>query len=357
MFRIVMTVLMSVSAVFSAAAEVIWLEKDYDFGLMKEIAGPQTGSVRFVNTGPETVVITGARPSCGCTGVEYTEDPIAPGDTVKFSFTYNPIGRPGRFNKSIRVYIGDFDTFKINIRGNVLGTPESLSSLYPVEVGPMRLSETILGAGDVNYGATRHFFVNAYNQTTDTIRPRWQCDNPALSVSASAEELAPGDLLTISLYFNSRDVKELGPLSIPVTVFADQAPDSPSAVLEFNANVTPDFSRLTPEEVDNGPRCYVAPPMLDLGNLTAGAKSPQPIRFTLTNEGKAPLRIMRVYSKSDAIRLTRRPSSLKPGKSADSEGSVNLQALPAGPFRLEIEILTDDPLHPVRTLTVVGIKE
>lgn len=78
-------------------------------------------------------MITGARPSCGCTGVAYPDDPIAPGDTVKFSFTYNPLGRPGRFEKSIRVYIGDFDTATIRIRGNVLGTPESLSTLYPVE--------------------------------------------------------------------------------------------------------------------------------------------------------------------------------------------------------------------------------
>lgn len=93
----------------------------------------KTGSVRLVNTGSEEAVITGARPSCGCTGVAYPDDPIAPGDTVRFSFTYNPLGRPGRFEKSIRVYIGDFDIATIRIRGNVLGTPESLSTLYPVE--------------------------------------------------------------------------------------------------------------------------------------------------------------------------------------------------------------------------------
>ena len=63
-----------------ARGEIVWLEKEYDFGLMKEEAGPKTGSVRLVNTGPEEAVITGARPSCGCTGVAYPDDPIAPGD-------------------------------------------------------------------------------------------------------------------------------------------------------------------------------------------------------------------------------------------------------------------------------------
>lgn len=36
-----------------ARGEIVWLEKEYDFGLMKEEAGPKTGSVRLVNTGPK----------------------------------------------------------------------------------------------------------------------------------------------------------------------------------------------------------------------------------------------------------------------------------------------------------------
>lgn len=341
---------------FSMNAEVKWLEKEYDFGLMKEVAGPQTGSVRLVNTGPEDIVITGARPSCGCTGVAYSEAPIAPGDTASFSFTYNPVGRPGRFEKSIRVYVGDFDTYKIVIRGNVLGTPESLATLYPIEVGPLRLTESILHAGDVNYGSTRHFFVNGYNQTTDTIRPYWNCDNPALSVSASAEELAPGDLMTFSFYFNSRDLEEVGPVDIPVTIFADSSADAEKKVVDFSANVTPDFSRLTPEEVDNGPRCYLAPPLIDLGEITANVKNPVPLHFAIRNDGKAQMRIMRIYSQSEAVRITRRPSTLKPGKSDEVEGSLNIHALPAGPFNIKVEVMTDDPLHPVRSLSVAGIK-
>lgn len=355
LFRPAALVVIALSSPCLMRGEVKWLEKEYDFGLMKEQAGPQTGFVRMVNTGPEEVVITGARPSCGCTGVQYSEEPIAPSDTVKISFTYNPEGRPGRFRKTIRVYVGDFDTYMITIVGNVLGTPESLSVLYPFEAGPLRLSETAMNAGDVNYGSTRHFFVNGYNQTTRTIRPRWECPDPALSVTASAEELAPGDLMTFSFYFNTRDTNEVGPVRIPVKIFADSTSDDYAEVI-FTANITPDFSRLTPEEVDNGPRCYLAPPLIDLGEIGEGVKNPVPLRFSVRNDGKSPLRVMRVYSQSEAIRISRRPSNLKPGKSAEVEGSINLQAIPAGPFNIKIYVLTDDPLHPVRTLSVAGIK-
>lgn len=340
-----------------AKGEVVWLEKDYDFGLMKEEAGPKTGSVRLVNTGREEVIITGARPSCGCTGVAYPEDPIAPGDTVNFSFTYNPIGRPGKFEKTIRVYIGDYDMATIRIRGNVLGTPESLTSLYPIEAGPLRLSANRMPAGDVTYGATRHFFLNGYNQTPDTIYPTWKCDDPALSVSASSDAVGPGDIVTFSFYLNSREKTEMGPVEIPVEIISDNTPDSQKTEVFFTANITPDFSRMSPEEVADAPRCYVSPDRLDLGELDSNRQNEVKFKFVIRNEGKSPMRIMRIFSHDTKVRMNRWPASLKPYKSGTAEGTLNLSGLTSGPFNIKIEVLTDDPLHPVRTVSLVGIGE
>ncbi len=350
-------IFMGIVLCMNGNAEIIWLEKEYDFGLIKEEAGPQTGSVRLVNTGPEEIAITGARPSCGCTGVAYPEDPIAPGDTVNFSFTYNPIGRPGRFNKTIRVYVGDSDMFTIRIFGNVLGTPESLSSMYPIEAGPLRLSNRDIPAGEVTYGSTRHFFINGYNQTSDTIRPHWICDNPALSVSSSEAAVAPGDIVTFSFYFNSRDEEEMGPLTIPVTMYADGNADSPETIINFIANVTPDFSNLTPDEVNKAPRCYLAPERLDLGELPESTKNPIKFRFMIKNEGDNDLQVIRIFSRSDAIKISRRPATLKSGKSAEVEGSLNPNKIAQGAFNIKIEVLTNDPLHPTRIIHITGIRE
>ena len=235
---LLITLFLTLLLSFGGRSEIVWLEKEYDFGLMKEEAGPKTGSVRLVNTGPDEIAITGARPSCGCTGVDYPEDPIAPGDTVKFSFTYNPLGRPGRFEKSIRVYIGDFDMATLRIRGNVLGTPESLSTLYPVEAGPLRLSSGLLDGGEVDLGSTRHLFLNGYNQTGDTIRPVWKCEDPSLSIMSSSEEVGPGDIVSFSFYFNSRERKMPGIVRIPVTIFSDNKEGAESAEVIFTVTVT-----------------------------------------------------------------------------------------------------------------------
>lgn len=339
---------------FPVSAEVVWLEKNYDFGLIKEEAGPQTGHVRLYNSGPEEIVITGARPSCGCTGVAYPEDPIAPGDTVNFSFTYNPIGRPGKFDKSIRVYIGDYDMATIKIRGNVLGTPESLTSMYPVEVGPLRLSASIMDAGDVTYGSARHFFLNGYNQTPDTIYPSWECADKGMSISSSAEAVGPGDIITLSFYFNSREHPEMGPLDIPVTIKADNTPGAPQTQVSFLTKVTPDFSRMTPEQVKDAPQCYLAPPMIDLGEIQKADKRVK-LKFEIRNDGKTEMRVIRIFSTNKAVKITRYPTSVKPAKTGTAEGQLDLTQLPAGPFNIKVEVLTNDPLHPSRTLSIAGI--
>lgn len=351
--------LMAVASLFAPVAnsEVRWLEKSYDFGLMKEEGGPKSGSVRFVNTGPDEVVITGARPSCGCTGVKYSDEPVAVGDTATVSFTYNPLGRPGRFDKSIRVYVGEYDTYTIKIRGTVLGTPESLSTLYPIDGGALRLSAANLQAGDMNYGDTRHFFINGYNQTADTIRPHWVCNDPALSITSSSPAVGPGDIVTFSFYFNSRLHPEMGHIETPVTIFSDTAPEAGKTSVSFSADINPDFSQMTPQEVKEAPRCYVAPPSVDLGELPPSAKKTLKFKFAIRNDGHSVMHVSRVYSRSEAVKITRLPATVKPGKSAEIEGSFDSSLLPAGAFNITIDILTDDPLHPVRSVSLIGIQE
>lgn len=342
-------------ASFSAGAQIVWLEKDYDFGLMKEAAGPATGSARLVNRGSQPVSITGARPSCGCTSVEYSEEPIAPGDTAVISFTYDPEGRPGKFEKSIRVYIGENDSYRIGIKGNVLGTPESLDQFYPFECGPLRLTQTTVNGGEVTHGSSRNYFVNLYNQSMDSVAPRWRNDNRCLKIGLSEKCLGPGDLATLSIYLNSSQVNEIGDLELPVTVYAGEGADSPSVDVIVKVKVTPDFSKMTPEEVDNGPRCYLIPEKIDLG-IVGGDKTKE-ISLDIQNQGKTKMNVLRIMPKSRALTIKRKPTVIKPGKKEEANLAIDLSRLPEGAFNVKAEVVTDDPLHPIRVLSIVGIKE
>ena len=139
----------------------------------------------------------------------------------------------------------------IRIRGNVLGTPESLSTLYPVEAGPLRLSEKRMAAGEVTYGKTRHFFLTATTrhsrhdpsllglrrsvaQRVVIIRSRWSGRHRD---SQFLFQLTP----------ENRD----GTLGNPGANHFRQQTGAPETEVLFTADLHPDFSSMTPEEVND----------------------------------------------------------------------------------------------------------
>lgn len=181
------------------------LNPEYDFGIIREADGERTGTARLVNESADTTYIRDVRPSCGCTGASYNDAPLAPGDTTLVAFTYDPAGRPGHFSKSVKIYVGNSDErHTVRLFGTVLGTPQTLSRNYPVECGPLRLSEDLLEVPDVKEGTARHTFVRMVNQSADSISPSWSNPSEALSISVVPEKLGPGDIGTLGIYFNTR---------------------------------------------------------------------------------------------------------------------------------------------------------
>lgn len=90
-------------SVYAAQPTVEFDTKSHDFGTIKESDGPVTCEFTFTNTGSEPLVIISANASCGCTRPEYPKKPIKPGKSDKIKVTYLPMGRPGEFNKTIKV--------------------------------------------------------------------------------------------------------------------------------------------------------------------------------------------------------------------------------------------------------------
>ncbi len=219
-------------------AEVKLIDPEYDFGLVRELSGKQKGSAHLVNYGPDTVVISDVRPSCGCTTADYTEGPILPGDTAVVNFAYDPYMRPGEISKNVKVYIQPSgERFVIKLFGRVLGTPETLSRNYPEECGPMRLSNNLVELKDVKPETGRHAFVRIVNQSMDTITPQWLIEDPALSINVAPPRLSPGEIGSIGIFLNSKFIDKAGDIEyiIPFTT----AEDSTQFNLTLRANILP----------------------------------------------------------------------------------------------------------------------
>uniref|UniRef100_UPI0035938BD7 DUF1573 domain-containing protein n=1 Tax=Persicitalea sp. TaxID=3100273 RepID=UPI0035938BD7 len=79
-----------------------WTETDHDFGKIPQDK-PVTVQFKFTNTGGEPLVVSSAKGSCGCTGVEYPQEPILPNQSGTIKATYNAAAI-GPFTKSVTVF-------------------------------------------------------------------------------------------------------------------------------------------------------------------------------------------------------------------------------------------------------------
>ncbi len=100
------------------APVIKWEIKSHDFGNIE--MGPAADVVfKFTNTSKAPVVITGARPSCGCTTPSWTKTPIMPGEVGEVKASYGTEGRPGYFQKSVKVTFDNGDVTDLTISGTV----------------------------------------------------------------------------------------------------------------------------------------------------------------------------------------------------------------------------------------------
>ena len=82
----------------------------HDFGTIKEADGEVAYDFVIKNTGTAPLIIVSASASCGCTTPKIPREPIKPGGTAKLKVIYDPTGRPGEFEKTVKI--------KSNIKGD-----------------------------------------------------------------------------------------------------------------------------------------------------------------------------------------------------------------------------------------------
>ncbi len=344
-------------AVFMTPAKVTWLSTHYNYGAFREEEGPRKGSLSFVNSGDAPTFIRNVRPSCGCTAADYPRDMIAPGDTATIEFTYDPARRPGPFDKTIRVFVGkDNEQSVIRITGTVIGSASTLESYYPYEAGALRFESLSHSMGEVKRGSSRHAFINVYNQGNDTLRPECKTTTDAIDVNLTPKQLAPGELGTFGFYLNTNKEKLNGPAEYLVEVFPDKGCSSADRrEIKVDAIIVPDSRGMTAEEIQKGPRSYLVPEFVDFGeDVATGYRD---FEFGIYNDGKSVLQIDRVYSADKNVEIKEYPRKVKGGASGKVAGRISLGNLPSGPFRINVYVVTNDPLHPLRTANIVGVKE
>ena len=92
----------------------------HDFGIVKEDGGPISTEFVLLNKGGGNLIVIDAKADCGCTRPEFPKASIGAGKSGKVKVTYNPLGRPGSFEKVVTLRTnGSPSKIRLKIRGTV----------------------------------------------------------------------------------------------------------------------------------------------------------------------------------------------------------------------------------------------
>ncbi len=341
-----------------AHKEVTWMEKVHDFATFHEDDGKVTVTFKAVNTGDEPVQIVSARSTCGCTRPAFDSRPVNPGDTVKLQVSYDPTGRPGRFDKKIYV---DLDTepsrHTLHIRGTAIGNESSLNARYPIKSGNVRLQQDMLMFGDMTKGAIKSAYIECYNVSNDTIAVKLESAPEYIHLLTSPERIAPGEQAVMSATIYSVNAPDYGLLSDSIKIGLRQ--DGVSAdmlTIPVPAFVKEDFSGLSEKALANAPVSLLSVDKVDLGNVSSAVSEPVTYTAVLSNSGKNALIVRRIYSPDYGVTVSSAKNKIKKGDRTPLTITISPEYIHGKEIiNTSFVLITNDPTNPVRTVRIVGM--
>lgn len=345
----------------TAQPEATWLERHHDFGVFMEKDGKVHCSMRLANTGTEPLMIVKAQAGCGCTGVNYPENAILPGDTATVSITYNPQGRPGEFTKQAIIFTNTTPKRSIlEITGNVIPTAATLNKQYPVTAGSLRISQQLLPMGELTRGKNKTEFLSAYNASTDTIVVSVQGGNEHIKPAVVPDTVPPAKVTALTVHYLSGKAPLWGLNTDTLTLSCMPLKTGSAAIagqadIHVMAQVIESFDGLTDQQRASAPIIGVdCGDRLDFGTLTAGEVATRTI--TITNKGKNKLSIRRMWAPDDeGITVKADKQDIKSGKTATVTVTVDTSRQQGDMLNVPLTLMTNDPATPRLSIRLVGI--
>ena len=202
-------------------------------------------------------------------------------------------------------------------------------------------------------GETKGQYLECINASVDTLRPRVEQVPKYVTAIVEPSVVPPGERFAVATVINTGKADTWGDLDGLMLLYPDKSSAEPFEI-GISAVVAEDFSKLTPQQMQEVPVISVSDMALDLERLPRNS-APLTRTFTITNAGKSPLIIRRITSSDPAVEVSLKDMRVKPGKTVKGEVKVD-PAKVVNPRLLNarITITANAPGQPVSTLRVVA---
>lgn len=330
------------------------LDKDkHEFGKIKEDGGPSSVTFTVTNTGTGFLTITEVQPSCGCTTPTWTKEPIAPGQKGTISASYDPMNRPGPFNKNIVIKTnGEPSVANLTISGEVIPRTKGVKDWYPMELGSLRAKTSSVYFQKIYHDGSEKQDHILYNDSDKPINIKLLETQSQLPVwarmSANKTTIAPKDSVKLTFIIDATKQTDWDYISTTLKLKTDD-PKGADKDLWISGNVVENFGNLTANTPV--PQAIFDRLSHDYGKINQGTTNPT--SFTLTNKGNATLTIRKVKASCGCTAPQPKKLVLAPGESTTIDVIYNSHGKD-GKQNQNVTIITNDPQRAKQTLNIAA---
>ena len=336
---------------------ITFTKTEHDFGKINEADGRVSTIFEFTNEGMVPLVLSNVRASCGCTTPKWPHEPIEPGQVGQITVTYNPNGRPGRFQKTITVTSNATEASKkLYIKGEVIPKPVKPVDQYPVKMGDLSLKQKSLNFGSLTQGNSKTLEIEYANETAQPITVSFlqQDKDYYYQVVTTLEKVEPQQTGKLQVTLQASECSVFGPVTTRIYMVVNGKRVLADAyAITLQADIREDFSRMSVAERQQAPIADLAQEWT-LGTVPQGKKAT--VKVTVKNAGTNPLLIHRVLCNDPMLRITAPKAEIKGGHTATIKVEVNAQAAKGQPaiepaqYSRRITLITNDPENPRRNI-------
>lgn len=323
----------------------------HNFGKIKEEGGKVQYDFKFVNTGGSPLLIENVRATCGCTAPSWTREPIPPGGSGYVRAIFNPAGRPSAFTKYLYVTANsDPAVTRLTITGEVLSKPRTIEDDYRYSMGGLRLKANHLAFGNVTHTGKKDYQLEVINTSGEPLTLGFDRVPGHMRITFEPDVLKPMQKGVIRATYDASARKDWGMVIDRVYVSVNGESDR-NYRLVVSANITEDFSSLTPEQMANAPVATVDDPEVNFGRLRQDQRFEH--SFVLSNTGRSTLYIRKIKASCGCTAVQPEKKQVEPGESVQIKTVFN-PAGKRGNQNKNVTIITNDPKHSNIILRIRG---
>jgi len=279
------------------------------------------------------------------------KNPYCQGQKNSITVTYNPAGRPGRFEKSITVTSNaEPATQTLKIFGEVIPKTPTIEDLFPQNIDSLRMKSNQIAFNNIAPNAKGTQTTEVYNSSSASMKISFNEIPKFVTIKITPEVILPKGKAIIEATYDAAVKNDWGFVYDRVGLVINGKPSTNK--LAISANIQEDFAKLTDEQKKNAPKIEIDNVNFDFDTIKTGEKVTH--EYVVKNTGKGDLIIRKLNPSCGCTAVNMKSQVIKPGESTSIATEFNSTGK-SGSQNKTITLISNDPTNPKTILWVKGV--